>query len=272
MNAAQAAHGGAAAGWPPVLVLLALALCGYAGAALRARRARRGWSGWRTASFAAGVVLLAAAALSAPAVSHDPRGHMLQHLVVGMYAPLALVMAAPVTLALRTMPVTLRRPVARLLRSRPLHVLSHPVTALLLDIGGLSLVHLTPLYAATQTRPALHALVHLHYFAAGSLFAWAIAGPDPAPRRPGMGTRLAVLFLAIAAHSLLAKLLYAYPDLWPPGVESTAALPEAAILMYYGGDLAELLLLAALFAGWYRRRSRSAAVGGPGRPLPSGRG
>ncbi|GAA3739624.1 putative membrane protein [Spinactinospora alkalitolerans] len=264
-------HGGAVVGWLPVLVLLAAALVVYAGAARRARRAPRGWSGLRTASFAAGVVLLAAAL--SPAVvqgaHHDPRGHMLQHLVIGMYAPLALVLAAPVTLALRTMAPAWRRRAARLLRSRALHVLGHPVTALLLDIGGLYLVHLTPVYAAMQASPAVHALVNLHYFAAGYLFAWAVAGPDPAPRRPGTPTRLAVLFAAVAAHSLLAKLLYAYPGTWPPGADHAAAMGEAAKLMYYGGDLAEVLLAVALFAAWYRRRGRRFAAR---RPVPAAGG
>ncbi|MFD6948515.1 MULTISPECIES: cytochrome c oxidase assembly protein [unclassified Nocardiopsis] len=264
MSPSHPVHEGAGASLPgwglaAALALLALALSAYAVAARRARRAPRGWSGLRTASFALGVALLAAALVPSLAhtAHHDPRVHMLQHLLIGMYAPLALVMAAPLTLALRTLPTARRRPVARVLRSRPLHVLGHPATALLLDTGGLYLVHLTPVHAAAQTHPAVHALVHLHYLAAGYLFAWSVAGPDPAPRRPGTATRLTALILAVAAHSFLAKLLYAHPHTWPPGAEHTALAGEAAQLMYYGGDLAELLLAVALFAAWYRRRSRT---------------
>ncbi|WP_077693499.1 cytochrome c oxidase assembly protein [Nocardiopsis sp. BMP B8015] len=247
-------------GTAPALVLLAIALLAYTAAARRARRTPRGWNGLRTASFTLGVALLAAALLL-PSLTHtahhDPRVHMLQHLFIGMYAPLALVMAAPLTLGLRTLPATRRRPVARVLRSRPVHVLGHPATALLLDTGVLYLVHLTPLHTAMQTHPPVQALVYLHYLAAGYLFAWSLAGPDPAPRRPGTATRLTTLLLAIAAHSFLAKLLYAHPHTWPPGAAHTALAEEAAQLMYYGGDLAELLLAVALFAGWYRRRSRT---------------
>lgn len=36
---------------------------------------------------------------------HDIRGHMVQHLLLGMLAPLAWVVAAPMTLLLRTVPV-----------------------------------------------------------------------------------------------------------------------------------------------------------------------
>lgn len=62
---------------------------------------------------------------------------------------------------------------------------------------------------------------------------------------------MVVLIIAIAAHANSSKLMYAY--LWPRG---TAQGPEqiraAAQLMHYGGDLAELLLIIALFASWYR--------------------
>ncbi|MBB4911490.1 cytochrome c oxidase assembly protein [Actinophytocola algeriensis] len=85
------------------------------------------------------------------------------------------------------------------------------------------------------------------------MFTWSIAGPDSAPRRPGMPTRVVALVLAVAAHSVLAKVLYARAPEGPDG----EAVREAAQLMYYGGDLAELALAAALFAIWYRRRAHA---------------
>jgi putative membrane protein len=103
--------------------------------------------------------------------------------------------------------------------------------------------------------------VHVHFLAAGYLFAWAIAGPDPAPRRPGIGTRTAVLVLAAGAHSYLGKLLYARAGELPHGAGHGASEMEvAAQWMYYGGDLAELLLAAALFATWYRHAGRTAGM------------
>jgi hypothetical protein len=82
----------------------------------------------------------------------DLRGHMAQHLLIGMFAPLGLVLAAPVTLALRTLPVKAARRLATLLRSRPARWVGHPVTALALNSGGMFLLYLTPLYAATLAR------------------------------------------------------------------------------------------------------------------------
>ena len=246
--------------WLPVLAPVVAAGC-YLVAATRAAAAPAGWSTSRILAVVGGAVLLAVA--FSPAVSaaahHDPRWHMAQHLVVGMYAPLALVLAAPVTLTLRTLPVRARRVAATGYRSRWLRLLGHPGTALLLDIGGLYLLYLTPLYAVTRHEPLAHAAVQAHLLAAGYLFAWSVVGPDPAPHRPGPGVRLVALFLAAGAHSVLAKLLYARAPHWPPGAGSDpAALREAARLMYYGGDLAELLLAVVFFAAWYRRRPRRA--------------
>ena len=262
------------------LLLVAGLLVAYVTATYAQRRAGRRWSHWRTATFVVGAGLLAVAA-APPLVrfAHaDLRGHMLQHLLVGMLAPLGLVLAAPVTLALRTLSVPAARRITGLLRSRPLRVLSHPVAALVLNIGGMYALYLTPLYAATLGSPALHHLVHLHFLAAGYLFTWAIlTGPDPAPHPPRMRTRLGVLFVSMAAHATLGKLMYGY--LWPRGtLHGADEIRAAAQLMYYGGDLAEVLLAVALFAMWYQRRGahyrRATRPGArkprPGKPPPHG--
>lgn len=252
--------GAASAG--PILLIAAAAVALYAAAAGWQRRPMRRWSRWRTGSFAVGVGLVALA-LSPPVAHlahHDFRGHVVQHLLIGMFAPLALVLAAPVTLALRTLPARASRRIVALLRSRPAHWLSHPACALLLSTGGMYLLYLTPLYAAVLASPGLHRLVNVHFLAAGYLFAAVVVGADPLPRRPSMRARLAALFLSIAAHAALGKLMYAY--LWPRGTPHDAeAIRAGAQLMYYGGDAAELLLAVALFGGWYAARGRR-----PGRP------
>ncbi|MCO1595395.1 cytochrome c oxidase assembly protein [Micromonospora sp. RHAY321] len=250
------AHGGHAADgrvWYPLAVVGLLA-----GAYLLATaRDRRGWDHRRSAAWLAGCAVLAVAVGPLAQLPDDPRGHMAQHLLLGMVAPLGLVLGAPVTLLLRISTTRTRRLVGRLLRARPLHLLAHPITAALLSTGGLALVLLTPLYAAAERQPALHHALHLHYLAAGYLFAWSLAGPDPAPRRPGLAVRVGALLGAAAGHAALAKYLYAHADTLPPGLTDPdpAAFRSAAQLMYYGGDVAELLLAVALFATWYHRRT-----------------
>jgi putative membrane protein len=161
------------------------------------------------------------------------------------------VFAAPVTLTLKTLPTHAARRIAAFLHSRPVWVVGHPLTSLLFNIGGMYLLYLTPLYAATLAHPSLHILVHIHFVIAGCLFTWAIAGPDPGPRRPGLRFRLGVLFLSMAAHATLAKSMYAYG--WPRSTDHPSdQIQSAAQLMYYGGDLTELWLVIALFGLGYR--------------------
>ncbi|KUN31002.1 cytochrome C oxidase assembly protein [Streptomyces corchorusii] len=247
----HAESGGALEVLLPVLALLACA-GGYLLLARRVRRRNpvRGWNPWRTAGFCAGLLLLAAALLPpVAAFAHrDFRGHMAQHMLIGMYAPLALVLGAPMTLALRALPAPHARRLTAFLHSGPARLLAHPVTGLLLSTGSLVPLYFTPLYDAVTGRPAGHWLLHAHFLLAGCLFAHAVAGPDPAPGRPGVRARLVCLGCAIAVHASVAQLMYGGFR-----VAVGAPVPQvrgAAEIMYYGGDIAELLLAAALVATW----------------------
>jgi putative membrane protein len=248
-------HGAGTASLAPLLALVVLA-AGYVALATRRRADGLGWSTWRTASFLLGCTMLALGL--APHLLPDPaedfRGHVLQHLLIGMLGPLALVLAAPITLVLRSVTPRRGRLIGRVLRSHTVHLIANPVSASALSLGGLVGLYVTPLYAAATRSPMLHHLVHLHFLAAGYLFAWVIAGPDPAPRRPSVPARLVVLGVAIAVHSTLSQLMYA-------GALINIPVPPdqrrgGAALMYYGGDIAELLLAFALVATWRGRPNR----------------
>lgn len=247
----------------PALVVPFVLAAGYLAAVARQRRGGHRWSPWRTAAFGAGSLLLAVA-LALPV--HDVVGHMWQHLLLGMLAPLGLVLGAPGTLALRTVDRRVGRTLVRLSAHPAARLAAHPVTGLLLTAGGLWLLYLTPLYRAALTDPVLHGLVHLHFLLGGSLFAWSIAGPDPGPHRPRVPVRLVVLGVAVAAHAALAQLFYAGLLVDVPG--TAGELRAGATVMYYGGDLAEILLALALLATW--RPERRAATGRRVRPRVPG--
>ena len=248
---------------PVVWVAAALAAAVYLGA-IRSSRRRGRWPFPRTAEWLSGVAVAAGAVhLALPPVGAGFVGHMASHLLLGMLAPLLLVLAAPGTLALRSLPVVPARRLSGVLRSGPVRVLTHPIPAAVLNVGGLWLLYATPLYGAMHANPLLLAAVHAHVFAAGYLFTFSIAGPDPAPHRPALAVRAVVLLAAIAGHSVLAKYLYAHP----PGGVSAADATTGSQLMYYGGDAIELCLIVALGAAWYRstrprpqRRPRPGAV------------
>ncbi|MFC8426431.1 cytochrome c oxidase assembly protein [Streptomyces sp. NPDC057236] len=267
------AHGHTAGGDVLEWLLPALVLPAAAGAYLSlARRARHrnpvlGWSRWRTAWFLTGAALLGVALLPpvAPFAHGDFRGHMAQHMLIGMYAPLALVLSAPVTLLLRTLPTPRARRLTAVLHSPPVRVLTRPVVATALSTGGLAVLYFTPLHNAATGGPAAHWLLHAHFLLSGCLFAHAIAGPDPAPSRPGVRARLVCLGVAITAHAVISQLMYG-----GFGVRIHAPVDQVragAEIMYYGGDIAELLLAAALVTTWRpqgrARRSHRPAHGPP---------
>lgn len=236
--------------FPAVALLLCAGVYLFLAHRVSRRDPVRRWRRRRTASFLGGIALLAVALLPpiGPFAHHDFRGHMTQHMLIGMYAPLALVLGAPVTLLLRALPTTRGRQLTAALRSSPAKLLANPVTALALTTGSLAVLYFTPLYNTTMDQPALHWLLHAHFLLSGLLFAYVIAGPDPAPARPGVHARLVLLGIAIAVHATISQLMYGgfYVDIHAPITQ----LQGGAQIMYYGGDIAELLLAAALVATW----------------------
>jgi putative membrane protein len=228
-------------------MLVTLLAAGYEMLSLRAR----GWSQWHGAAFMAGCAVLLLG-LALPVRSFGD--HMLQHVMVAMLAPLGLVLGAPITLLLRTLTPSRARLLVRALRSVPVRIAAHPAASLVLTSGGLLPLYLTPLYAHTQTDPMLHQLVMIHFVLSGGLFAWVVAGPDPAPHRPSVPVRLVVLGVAIAAHATLSQLLYA--GAWAQIPAGVADRQAGATIMYYGGDVAELLLAFALVQSRTTRKGR----------------
>jgi hypothetical protein len=167
---------------PVALVEAELLAALLVGAAVVYVAAARGaaWPVGRTVRWLLGIgTAVAGVAVWSLGGAHDLRLHVVGHLLLGMVAPLLLVTAAPVTLALRALPREHARTLGRLLRRRPLAVLTHPVVAALLDVGGLWLMYRTALLS--EVSPLL---LQAHMLLAGYLFAVALIGPDPAPHRP----------------------------------------------------------------------------------------
>jgi len=215
----------------------------------------RGWPRHRTALFLTGLgcAVLATVGPLARAAHHDFPAHVTTHLLVAMAAPLLLVRAAPVTLALRALPIRGARGLSRVLGTRAVRWLTEPVVAVVLDLGGLWVFYRRGLLAATHTSELLHVVTHAHMFTAGVLFTIAIIGVDPMPHRRSFTHRAAVLLTATAAHGILTKTLYVSP---PVGV-GVGEAETGAKIMYYGGDVIEVAMMVVLCAAWYRSRLRS---------------
>lgn len=251
----------AAAGWLSILAtfVVLLALSGYLFATWRlCRRGDRWPVAWTVSCVVGGSCLLGVALIPVPGPPFTV--HMIEHTLVGMVAPVLVVLARPVTLALRALPPgPARRALLSLLHSRFAGVLVFPPLAAALDVGGLWVLYRTRLFDAVHGGNVLHALVYVHFFAAGVLFAVAVTQLEPVGRRYSFALRAASLVLAAAAHDVLAKSLYAAP---PSGIAAMFDLGDVqsgAQVMYYGGDVTEIMLAVAIAGQWYLAAGRSQA-------------
>ena len=188
---------------------------------------------------------------------------MVQHVLLTLVAPPALLLGRPLLLARRAAPAPVRRTVTRALRSRPVHRLAHPVVAW----AGLAVVlwasHFTSLYDAAIRSDAVHAVEHALYLGAGLLFWFPVVAADPSPWRLGHGARLLYVFVALPANALLALSLYESGRVLYASYGGAGALADqraaAAIMWVLGG----LLLLGAMLvvaASWARSERRSSST------------
>lgn len=246
----------------PQLILALPFVCAlilYVWAVIHSNRRYKKWPLYRTISWSAGI-FLAVAAVAGPLAKmahHDFRAHMLGHLFLGMLSPLLMTLAAPMTLTLRTLSRDKARKLTRLLKSRQFRVLSDPFFASILNIGGLWLLYTTSIYSAMHENMLLHIFIHLHVFLAGYLFTISLIYFDPIPHRTSYVYRTIGLLCALAAHGILSKTIYARP---PEGVPADQA-QAGSMLMYYGGDAIDIILIFILCLQWYKAtRPKPAAI------------
>ncbi|NHM31263.1 cytochrome c oxidase assembly protein [Neobacillus terrae] len=228
---------------------LASGILVYVFAGLYSSRKLKNWPIHRYIFWIIGTLSLIIGAFLMGKPSHHSFGtHMLIHLLIGMISPLFLVLSAPMTLILKSLNVSHARIVTCVLKSKLINFFINPFVAAVMNAGGLWLLYTTGLYTKMQASALLHVLVHLHLFLAGYLSALSIIYIDPVHRRYSFKIRAIVLVATIAAHDILSKFIYAHP---PKGVSLNEA-HSGAMLMYYGGDAVELIILIVLCYQWFK--------------------
>nr|WP_034742759.1 cytochrome c oxidase assembly protein [Halalkalibacter wakoensis] len=237
----------------PQLILVipfVLAFFAYMLAIIVSNRTYKEWPLYRTLCWGTGI-LFATVAVFGPLAEKahmDFTVHMVGHLFLGMIAPLLMALAAPMTLLLRTLSVSRARNVMRVLKTKPFRFLTDPFIASILNIGGLWLLYTTSLYTAMHEYAFIHVLIHAHVFLAGYIFTISMIYIDPIPHRTSYMYRSIILIIALAGHGILSKFLYANP---PAGVAITDA-EKGSMLMYYGGDAVDIVIIFILCLQWYR--------------------
>jgi len=244
-------QGDGISGFDLLLVLLLIISLGcYFSAVIKCVHSGKAWPFYRMILWVLGVacIFFAVSGPIAKQAHLDFSAHMLVHLLLGMLAPLLLVLAAPITLTLKTVNVKLGRRLTKVLRSHFVRFISGPITASVLNIGVLWLLYSSSLYRQMHEIALLNVVVHLHIFLAGYVFTSSIIYIDPAPHRTSFLQRAMVFATALAGHGILAKYIYAHP---PAGVPAKQA-QDAGMLMYYGGDAIDLMLIVIFCFQWYK--------------------
>lgn len=232
-----------------IVLLLVTAIVIYVNAANQSGKKHKNWPIYRIFLWALGISTIGVSVVGPLAkLAHGNfAAHMLVHLLIGMLAPLLLVLASPMTLLLRSLSVPAARKVTRILKSRPFYMVSHPVTAAILNIGGLFVLYLTDLFILMHEQVFVYGLVHFHLLAAGYLFTASIIYMEPVAHKVSFLKRSVVLVAALAGHGILAKLIYANP----PQMVLKSQAEAGGMLMYYGGDAIEAVLIIIFCYQWF---------------------
>jgi len=194
--------------------------------------------------------------------------HMLLHMTVSMAVPILMVLAAPVTLALRTLSTrrdnTLgpRELLLGLVHSRFLTVLGNPIVAAAIFFGSLVAFYFSPLFELALRTHTGHVLMTIHFLLAGYLFAWVLVGIDPGPRRWPPSLRLVILFATISFHAFFGVALTTGTTLLAPTFYQGLHLPwtvdlladqrNGGALAWGIGELPTLILALLVTLAWVR--------------------
>ena len=235
------------------------------------------WPVGRTISFALGISVIDFATSGGLGVyaQFSFSYHMLAHMLLAMVAPIGLVLGAPMTLALRTLPQG-RTSTERGVRGSLLAALhskigvfyTNPVVALLIFDGSLFALYFTDLFASMMQSHLGHLVMNLHFLAAGFLFFFVVIGIDPNPRKIPYLVQIVVLFAAMSIHAFFSIALMSSTTLIDKGYFASLQTPWLTDLLadqklgasigWAMGEVPILMALVATFINWRREDAREA--------------
>lgn len=241
------------------------------------RLARRGdtWSVGRTISFVLGVLTV----MLVMCTRLNDYGmvmfsvHMVQHMIISMVSPILILLGAPITLALRALPVAgrgrkgPRTPLLALLHSRFMRIITHAAFTIPLFIASLYGLYFTPIFDFLMESKAGHITMMCHFLAVGLIFFWPIMGVDPGPNRPGYLMRMLELFAGMPFHAFfgIALMMASEPMVEsyknPPaslGIDALSDQNAAGGIAWAFSEIPTVLVLLTLLFQWYSSEQRQA--------------
>jgi len=252
------------------LVLVAATAGAYfAGTRRLARRGRR-WSPARTAAFLSGAALIVLATQTGIA-RYDTTLfsiHVVQHVLLGMVAPVLFALGAPVTLALQSARAPTKLMLRRALDSSAAGVVTNPLVATALFAFTLPALYFTPIYEWSLRYGAVHAWLHVHFVVVGVLFAEAVVGLDLQRHRLSHPARLGLVLSTVPLHAFLGVALLSSTTViaadWYGAIDRTwgaSALSDqrtGAGILWAAGELFGLVLGSVVLVRWMAHAEREA--------------
>lgn len=238
--------------WQPDLLWILVAVVAggiYLRGVVRMHRRGDHWPVHRTLLWFLGLAALTWLTSGGPMVYGRVQfsAHMLGHMMLSMLVPLFLVMAAPMTLALRTLPSRhdgTRGPrewLLAALESWYSRQITRPAVSGFFFAGLLFLFYFSGLFPLALQTHVGHEAMHVHFLAAGYLFLWVLIGPDPGPNRPSPALRMVFMFAVIAFHTFFGVALMMSRGLLAEEFFTALQRPWASDLLadqHLGGGLA----------------------------------
>ena len=260
--------------WAPAA---ALAVVGYLVGVRRLRKRGDRWPVGRTVSWLVGCAMVLWATSGSPGAYGEVlfSMHMVQHMTIATGAPLFLTLGAPVTLALRSLHHRVdgslgpREWLLLVVHSRLARFLGNPVVAAGLFIVSLVAFYNSGLLEASLRGHTMHLFMVGHFLIAGYLFANAVVGIDPGPRRPAYPFRVLIVMVTFGFHAFFSVSLMSSSRVLAESWFSSLDRGWGRSLLddqYFGaslgwalGDYPLAVLAGVLLWGWFRSDQREAA-------------
>lgn len=235
----------------------------------------RGISRWRAAAFGAGWLTMVAALVSPIAWLSEIlfSVHMTQHTLLMLLAAPLMMFGQPLLVWLWAFDANGRARITDLV-VRPVvtagwQAATGPLAVFLLHAIALWAWHVPALYESALHHAGIHALEHLCFLLAASMFWWGMVHG----RYGRMGYGLAVLYVFLTAvHSAaLGALFTVSPTVWYSDYQQQAAVWHidaladqqlAGLLMWVPAGVIFIVLGLGLFAAWLGEAERRVALGG----------
>ena len=248
----------------------------YLAGVRRLRRRGDRWPWYRTALWIAGMLLLLWVT-NGPVNVYEQylfSVHMLGHMLLGMAIPVLLVLAAPITLALRAVQKRddgsrgVREWLLLVVHSKVAGVLTHPLVAASLFALSLWVFYYTPVFRWATEDHIGHTWMVVHFLLTGFLFAQVLVGIDPIPKRAPYPLRLILLLATMAMHAffglslvtgtglLLADWYGAMGRTW--GLAPLADQQAGGGIAWSVGEIPTVILAVLVAVMWSRSDARDA--------------